>query len=309
MDCRFEIQRLAYIVCTAAAAQAGILFQDNFTTPGSQLNLSSWTTEIGPPSFLGRTQLADWVTPGGVGQFNVGAGGAQLALQTHNPTGLSLYGTHGKTLQSFQPSANTTIEFTTRIQLQSIQPGIVFGMYLYGCPGPCATQHDEIDIEILTNSLQSAPYQVQLNRYANEPLGAGHGGLVNLPGGFNPLAEQEWTIKWSLQRIDYLLNGLLLASVTDHVPQGPMQANIIAWGPDSNWSAAYNASLQPVNSSGLNQSFIAEVRSVTVSESTIPEPGTWTLVLAGLALYSLTTIFPFSSMCGYGPPRRKRSRI
>jgi hypothetical protein len=58
-----------------------------------------------------------------------------------------------------------------------LQQGIVFGVYFFGGPGHCATNHDEIDIELVTNKLQGAPYQVQLNRYANEPLGAGHGGL------------------------------------------------------------------------------------------------------------------------------------
>jgi hypothetical protein len=276
--------RLSCITGAVTGAQAAILFQDNFSTQGNKLDLSKWTTEIGPSSYLGRTQLADWVTPGGVGKFVVGADGAELALNTYNPTGSSLYGTHGKTLLSFQPTAATRIDFTTRLQLTSLQPGIVYGLYFFGCPGPCATEHDEIDIELLTNVLQPAgPLQVQLNRYANEPLGAGHGGLVNLPAGFDPLAVHDWTIQWSLNRIDYLVDGVLLGSETTNVPQGPMQVNAIAWGPDSNWAAAFDASLQAVGTEALNQSFVARMSLVTVSESTIPEPHTWGLVMLGLA--------------------------
>src|SRR6266545_5308002 len=96
--------RVLLIPVTAIAAHAAVLFQDNFSTPGTRLNLAAWTTEIGSTSFLGRTQLADWVTQGGIGQFVVGASGAQLTLSTFNPTGFSLYGTHGKTLQSFLPT-------------------------------------------------------------------------------------------------------------------------------------------------------------------------------------------------------------
>jgi len=41
---------------------------------------------------------------------------------------------------------NTAIEFDTTLQLTSLQPGLVYGMYLYGCiPALCATNHDEID--------------------------------------------------------------------------------------------------------------------------------------------------------------------
>jgi hypothetical protein len=270
-------------MCAAATGHAGTLFYDTFDNPGTTLDLAAWTTEIGPSSFLGRTQLADWVSPGGGGQFVVSGGSAQLALQTYNPSGFSLFGTHGKTLMSFQPTATSTIEFTTSLQLTSVQPGIVYGMYLYGCPGPCATQHDEIDIELLTNLLQTGgTMQVQLNRYANEALGAGNGGLVNLPSGFDPLVAHNWTIRWSLGRIDYLVDSILLGSATDHVPQGPMQVNEIAWGPDTNWSAAYSASLQPVGSAALNQSFIAQLESVKVTD-TVPEPGVWALVLSGLA--------------------------
>lgn len=242
------------------------LFQETFSLPATQLNTASWTTETGAASFLGRTQLADWVNPGGRGIFLVGAGGAELALNTFNPTGNSLLGTHAKTLQQFQPSATTAIVFTARVQVESVQPGLVYGVYLFGCASNCATQHDEIDIELVTNRLQSgAPLMVQLNRYANEPLGAGHGGLSPLPAGFDPLAVHDWTIRWSLARIDYSVDGTLLSSVSSVVPQGPMAANIIAWGPNTDWPEAYNSALRPVSSASQNSRFVAFVKSVTVS--------------------------------------------
>lgn len=276
------------LIAATATAHAGLLFQDSFGTPGTQLDLANWTTEIGSSSYLGRTQLTNWVS--GSGQFVVGASGAQLALNTFNPTGVplgtSLLGTHGKTLMTFQPTLNSTIEFTARLLLNSIQPGIVFGVYLYGCPGPCATLHDEIDIELVTNALQPGTLQVQLNRYANEPLGAGHGGLINLPMGFNPLAVHDWTIRWSTTRIDYLVDGILLSTSFDHVPQGPMQVNVIAWGPDSAWAAAHNSSLVSVASAGANQSFVALLQQVTVTDS-VPEPATWLLTALGLAAVGL----------------------
>lgn len=246
-----------------------ILFQDDFTTQGTHLDYSKWTTVVGAASFLGRTQLANWL-PGGVGQFNVGPGGAELALNTFNPTGSSgappsLYGTQAESLVFFQPAAGSTIEFDTRFELQSLQPGLVYGMYFYGCPGACATQHDEIDIELLTNSLSGqSPLQVQLNWYANQPLGAGNGRLVNLPDGFDPLATHTWTILWSLTGIDFLVDGTMLGSTATNVPQGPMQVNEIAWGPDTNWPAAYSAALQPASGADNNQRFIGLVTGVSV---------------------------------------------
>ena len=255
------------IMCSPSSKNT--LFLDTFSVMGNHLDFNRWTTEIGPTSYLGRTQLADWVTPGSVGTFVVGASGAQLSLSTFNPTGFSLYGTHGKTLASFQPTANTTLSYTARLQLTSLQPGLVYGAYLYGCPGPCETQHDEIDIELVTNLLQpgASPLQVQVNTYANEPLGAGNGALINLPAGFDPLAAHDWTIRWSLNRVDYLVDGTLLTSTNTHVPQGPLQANVIAWGPAVDWSAAYSDSLKPVSRADQNQTFTALLRSVSVTSS------------------------------------------
>ncbi|MCC6341483.1 MAG: family 16 glycosylhydrolase [Bryobacterales bacterium] len=260
------------VAAFAAAAQAGVVFQDTFSTPGTTPDKSKWTTETGVASYFGRTQLEPWTTGGG--RFVVGVDGAELALDTYNPTGFSFYGTHGKTVNAFQPAANTAIRFTARLQLTSLEPGIVYGIYLYGCaPGLCATQHDEIDIELVTNALQpGGGLKVQLNRYANEGLGAGHGGMVTLPAGFDPLAMHDWTIVWSLTRIDYLVDGTPLASVFDHIPQGPMQANENAWAPDAGWAAAYSASLQPVKSAAENRRFVALLREVTVEEIPFPAP-------------------------------------
>ena len=253
-------------VTSGAISITNTLFRETFSLFAKQLNPAEWTTEVGPASFLGRTQLADWVHPGAGGTFVVGDAGAELALNTFNPTGSSLFGTHGKTLQLFQPSATTAIVFTARVQVASVQPGLVYGVYLFGCPGNCATQHDEIDIELVTNRLQpGAPLMVQLNWYSNEPLGAGHGALFPLPSGFDPLAVHDWTIRWSLSRIDFSVDGTLLSSVSTAVPQGPMAANIIAWGPNTDWPEAYNSALKPVSSAQQNSRFVAYVKSITVS--------------------------------------------
>lgn len=276
MKWRLASTILVTIAAAALLAQTVLRLQESFHTPGTRLNLAVWTTEIGMPSYLGRTQLADWISPGGVGQFVVDAGGGRLTLNTFNPTGLSLYGTHARTLATFLPTATSTIELTTRLQLTTIRRGLVYSSYLYRCATPCLN-HDEIDIELVTNMLQpGAPMRVQLNRYANEPLGAGNGILVDLPAAFDPLAAHDWTIRWSLSRIDYVLDGVLLHSTDTHVPQGPMHANVIAWAPDSDWPAAYDATLQPATSAESNVPFSTNVRSVVVRElhGAVPEAPT-----------------------------------
>lgn len=276
---------VAGLASPVSAALTAELFRDDFDIEGPKLGLDKWTTEIGPSSFLGRTQLQDWVTPSGIGRFDVIGGEAHLALNTFNPTGFSLYGTHGKTRDSFVPSAGVDLELAVRMRLTTLQPGLVFGIYFFGCdPAKCASDHDELDIEIVTNFLQPSafPLQVQLNRYAAEPLGAGQGPVVYLPASFDPLAYHEWKIVWGQGRAIYLVDGMTLFSATDHVPQRPMQANVIAWGPAPEWPDAYDASLQPVSSAGLDQSFVARIDYVSVTA--VPEPAEWVMMVGGLLL-------------------------
>lgn len=244
------------IVPPIAAAQSVI---DEFNASGDRLNRSVWTTEVGAGSYLGRTQLRDWVTDGGVGRFVVADGNARLALETFNPTGFSLYGTHAKTRALFQAMSTVDVILAVRIRLTSLQPGVVYGVYFYGCGASCSDDHDEVDIEIVSNFLPpNAPAaRVQLNRYAAEPLGAGHGEVVDLPAGFDPVAYHEWKIRWSQSRLTYYVDNVMLFSTTAFVPQRPMHADMIAWGPDETWSAAFHPSLQPTNNRDANQSFVA----------------------------------------------------
>jgi hypothetical protein len=244
---------------------AGNPYVDEFSVPGNRLDLNNWTTEFGSASFLGRTQLRDWVNDSNIGPFVVTDGTSQLALDTFNPTGFSMYGTHAKTLMAFQPTSTTDYVLTARMRITNARGGIVYGVYFYGCTsGSCGTSHDELDIEFVTNHPQS----VQLNRYAAEPLGAGHGPVVNLPVGFDALAFHEWSIRWGLSRVTYSVDGVELFSATNFIPQGPMQANIIAWAPDSGWPDAYDGSLQPASNSGQNQHFVALVDYVSVVPAT-----------------------------------------
>lgn len=227
------------------------------------------------------------MTPGASGLFPAVGGEAQLALNTFNPTGSSIYGMHAKTLESFSPSAAFDIALSVRMRLTTVQPGLVFGIYFFGCDaGPCATHHDELDIELVTNFLQPArAHRVQLNRYAAEPLGAGHGPIVDLPPAFDPLAYHDWRIVWGLDRVTYSVDGIELHTATDFIPQGAMQANVIVWAPAPEWPDAFSASLEVAGDAALDQSFVALIDSVSVGKvAVVPEQAEWLLMAAGLAV-------------------------
>jgi hypothetical protein len=244
-----------------------ILFNDDFGTLGARLDLAKWTTDQGAGTFYGRTQEADWER--GPGVFIVGPNGAELAVNTFNPTNdprfdPSLYGTHARTRALFQPSGGGAVVYTARVQLTDTalrQRGLVFGIYLFALlPNG---KHDEIDIELVTNRL-GGPLQVQLNRYAAEDFGAGHPRFVSLPAGFVATDPHDWSIRWSASRIEYFVDGQLLGTDTSIIPQGAMCAHVNAWGPDPGWSEAYDASLRVANAPSQNQRFVAYVKRVEI---------------------------------------------
>jgi predicted outer membrane repeat protein len=293
-----------YLLAAVQFLVAGFNFFDGFDVAGTMLDTSVWTTEFGPPSFIGRTQLRDWVNGGNVGPFIVSGGNAQLTLDSFNPTGFSLYGTHAKTLASFQPTSTTDVVLTARLRLTSLQPGVVYGLYFYGCSaGPCASRHDELDIEIVTNYLQASgsPLRVQLNRYAAEPLGAGHGPVVNLPATFDPLAFHDWKIRWGLGKTSFFVDGIELFSATDFVPQGPMHANMVAWAPAADWPDAYDASLQPAKTNQQHYTALVDYVSVIPAEGSAGISAiSATSIKATTAEIDWTTAVPSNSQVEYG---------
>jgi len=214
---------------TPVSNQSSVLFQDNFVTAAVQPNRSDWTTDP-------TDQVTDWTSPEGVGRFSIGNKGAQLSVSTFNPSGAGVTGTHARTVKSFSPTENTTIVYNARLQLTSMQAGLVYGIYLKG-------QQGKIGIEFASGMVRLTG--------KSEP--------VNLPDGFDALAAHDWTIKWSLSRVDYFVDGQLLGSSTEQVPQTAMHANVIAL------AAEEGGALQPASSSALNQTFTALLRSVTVS--------------------------------------------
>lgn len=260
----------AVLLCRAGHAQPEAVFFDGFDVPGDRLDTAVWTTEFGPPSFLGRTQLRDWVRPDGGGRFVVRDGVARLALNTYNPSGSSLYGTHAKTKQTFQPTSANGLELAVRMRLASLQRGLNFAAFFLGCYGDSCVTHDELDIELVTNLLQptGSPLRVQLNRYANERFGAGHGPIVDLPPGFDPLAFHEWRIRWQQHRVSYFVDDRELFAATTFVPRGRMHASIIAWGPGREWPDAFDDSLHQVSDPAQDRAFVAFVDYVAVR--TIP---------------------------------------
>src|SRR5436190_914710 len=86
------LRLLIVVFMTASAVFAGNPYVDEFSVPGNRLDLTSWTTEFGSPSYLGRTQLRDWVNGSNIGPaLNIYVGFVGSALSAARISSSALF--------------------------------------------------------------------------------------------------------------------------------------------------------------------------------------------------------------------------
>ena len=213
-----------------------------------------------------RWHIPSWVSPTdgtvvGLTQFRftqesslpaANNGNAVIVLDTHNPTALSFLGTDLRSNQTFE--LGTGIHIAVRAKVNTITPGIVGGIFLYGLKPGSTTYHDEIDFELLTNR----PLEAQTNIYSNEKLGTGN--VVFVPFSSGSIADYHiYEIMWQPDRVSWLIDGKLVRTETSRVPTGPMGFHLNIWVPDPGWANAYDPGLKPAASASSNQAFSMSV--------------------------------------------------
>jgi len=156
-----------YTVTVTVSLNPSIILFDDFL--GTIVNASNWhiPTWVSPTdgTYVGQTQFRCSQNASLPATSN---SNAIIALDTYNPTGASFYGTDLISNQLFTLAQGLTITVRAKMDA-SIPAGIVGGIFLYAPPASASdTLHDEIDFELLS----SDPYNVHINIYGNEPLGA-----------------------------------------------------------------------------------------------------------------------------------------
>lgn len=266
------------VMAGAAPARAADLFVERFDRPGPDVDRTVWTTFEGPAGYIPRTAFRNpGATPDGRGRITVRDGHAVLVLSRFNPTahmpGDSFWGSHLATRHAFFPPARDQgIELMVRLRTpQPLPRGIVIGVFLFGLTrGAESNFKSEIDVEFLTNGFSAAPVPwVLLNRYANEPPGAGHPLYVPVTG-LDLTRPTEVVLRWFPHRplIEWMIDGRLLRRATEVVPREPMAVHLNIWAPEPGFEAAYDAALQPTQSARDDDAhsivLIDEVRVRTV---------------------------------------------
>jgi|GEM_PF-1889229 hypothetical protein len=255
---------------TALLALAGqadaqtLLFRDDFSTAGPDVNRTLWGGPAAGHPPLGRTFLRPATSP-----IAVTNGAAVLRLDTFNPgaPGSSFLGSEIAT-RTFYP-VGAGIAFEARVQPPMApvpQPrGLVASVFTYTIRdvGNGVLEQDEIDWEILTSlNLAEGPNPAPLpttelwtNVYVNEFLGAGSPVQVAASQTAQLGQWNTYRIEWYPNRVRWLFNGRVVMDRTDRVPNDAMNLRMNFWAPGSEWQQAFSADLQPAGSIAQNRTF------------------------------------------------------
>ncbi|MEG3436372.1 glycoside hydrolase family 16 protein [Pannus brasiliensis CCIBt3594] len=264
---------LCFVVASASASHAQILFRDDFN--GNTLNNNYWA-------------IGDWTFDNNRAWFGntatVANGMATLTLDTYNPDRYGYFrGTEIYSLQDFAMTA-TGIEFEARVRTNMTARGGVTAFFTYAQVPPDNYAH-EIDFEFLTNQIPSqkvlvtswkdwgasgSTYNDGIHHKSNDNTN-GAGQSVT---GLDLTRFNTFKIRWLPNSTEWYVNGNLLNSWQEARPTAPMPVRFNFWAPGALWPAAYDANLQPADLASLNQTFTYDIDYVQVSvvPTSVPEP-------------------------------------
>ncbi len=252
-------------------ASAQVIFSDDFNGTGN-VDTTLWRLPFGSEgNFVGRTQYRGDTSvdmPQQVG------GNAELTLNTFSPIdpGNAFIGHDLLTKRTFAVAGGLTIESRLRLApsaAQSTTGGQVGGFFLFDVtrdspPGANNLVRDEIDFELLGNEVVSGANRPATNNWNDGPFSSG-GDLELHSAGVDLTQFNDYKMEWTPDIIKWYVNNNLVRTQTEDVPDDPMKLHFNIWAPDSSFSEAFDAALQPAATAGADVEYKLQVDDVTVT--------------------------------------------
>lgn len=271
---------LGFLLAWPAMANDIVLLRDDFDGPS--LDTTKWFVPTGPGTFFGRTQIRPpsevLVVTGGV---------IRLQLDTFNPTavvpGDSFWGSEIDTIETF--AVGSGLSFAARVRFVSGLPGGLVGSLFSFVFLPSIPGHDEIDFELLSNDVVAAEERVLTNVFDDDDFSqAGDKSFANVVG-LDLTTFHTYEIRWFADHVEWFVDGNLLRSGSDTVPDDPQNIRLNFWAPDAFFTEAYDATLVPTAAVENNDIYYYEVDFVEIRrlEESVPALG----AIAWIALGSL----------------------
>ena len=262
----FALSALALGSADARAQE--VLWQDDFN--GATYNDSGAWNAYDSSRGIGRTQfgLTPEIRSEGATKF------ARLKLQTFNDLSPDLVrGTEIISKQAFK--VGTGIEVSMRVRATDMRRGIVFAPYLYAERGrwPDGYLKEEIDFEFISNVGSN---RIWTNIWDDWNARYGHDDAIHNKSSLRTVSGMDynnWTTysaRWYPDRTEWLVDGQIIRTEVNVVPDDPMNVRFNIWAPDSGWGTAYHSSLQPTQNPAANLESSMDIDWVKVTR--LPAP-------------------------------------
>lgn len=249
---------LSLLLLTCAAG-GEVLLRDDFD--GSVLDGTRWTVPTGPGSFFGRTQIRPPSVP-----LTLAGGLLHLQLDTHNPSALvpgdSFFGSEIDSAEAHAVEAG--LEFEARMRLVAPLPGGLVGAVFSFVFLPGLNARDEIDFELLSNDLAAGEARVLTNVFDDDDFSQPGVKAFADVAGSGLEAFHVYGVRWLPDRVQWLIDGVLVREELGTVPDDPMNVRLNLWAPDAFFVEAYDVALQPAAAPEDNEVFFAEVDWVEI---------------------------------------------
>jgi Ca2+-binding RTX toxin-like protein len=79
-----------------------------------------------------------------------------------------------------------------------------------------------------------------------------------------------YRMEWYPTVVRWFIDGQLVREDTTHVPQDPMALHANIWAPQTDWSEAYSALLQPTSNSAFDATYFFDIDYVRVTSLALP---------------------------------------
>lgn len=248
---------LLLLGASAGHAQTGqLLFDEEFNTA---IDTSVWNVHDGTWN-IQRTKFGKAPT---IVTEN-GTTFARFGLDTYNPNdpGNTILGTEMWSNQHF--SMGTGVDFQARIRGTNVPSGAVQSFFTYKQRN-FSTDHDqeEIDYEFLGKQFQTNQNQLWLNiwnntsSYSSSPQASG----------MNNNSWATWNtydIIWLNDRVEWRVNGNLVRTETNLMPDTYMSLCFNLWAATADWSNAYDGNLLTATSAAASKNYYFDVDYIKV---------------------------------------------
>jgi hypothetical protein len=253
------------LVASAAPARAQeVIWEDDFPAAAG-VDAGKWVISENSSS-IHRTRF-------GAAPQLVSEGGtsfARMRLQTYNPNapGQAFLGAEIWSRQEWDMGPG--MEWEARVRGTNVPRGICYAFFTYKRRDfAIDDDQEEIDFEFISNFIKDPNQSGTIWTNIWNGTRTSSAAKVNTPD-LDQTQWQTYTIRWTNTGVQWLVNGNVIRTETNIVPDDQMAVCFNIWAPNSSWSEVYSNTLNPTSNANSNETSYFDVDWVRVRRMATP---------------------------------------